>query len=246
VGENDLSEVVRERGSECVIAEFDKQEAEALTRAADAKNVEAEPAAEEGDQRSEEQAKRQDKKDSNDEAQGKSPARLNLKSRGVADNQGTITYPIVDVAKLDVYYDRQTGAYWIPDSVGRWTRVNESGAGRFLKSKGISAKLLDKLMSPMEVALLGINQSMHVAYAGPLAGYRAGIYAIQGERVLVTNSPNIIAPKPGEFSKINQLLVGMLGPEQLQYFLSWLKIAYGGGQGGAYLQRASSRIGWSN
>jgi hypothetical protein len=80
-------------------------------------------------------------------------------------------------------------------------------------------------MSPMDRALLSLNQKIHVAYAGPLCGFQAQSIYVHGERVLVTTSANLLQPKSGPFPVIAQLVFGLLGDQQLPYLVSWLKVA---------------------
>ena len=154
------------------------------------------------------------------------------------------------VLSQNVFYEPASSNYWIPHPKGGWLRVNESGAKRFLQDKGISTKKPDgALMSPMDRALLSLNQHMDVVYANPLCGFNAQVIAIQGgQRALVTTSPQLIMPVQGEFPTITKLLWGLFCEkpekfdpakeeellqvkledqklEQARYFLSWLAIA---------------------
>jgi hypothetical protein len=125
-----------------------------------------------------------------------------------------------------VYYERHSGSYWIPDGGGLWTRVNETGASRYLKIEhGISRKRDDNTgASPMERTLLAIQRQLHVGYAGKLAGYSAGLFEQNGDRILVTASPHLISPAPGEFPTIAQFLDGLF-EDQCIYAECWLRIA---------------------
>jgi hypothetical protein len=156
------------------------------------------------------------------------------------------------VLSQDVFYEPASAHYWIPHPKGGWIRVNESGAKRFLQDKGIATKKPDgALMSPMDRALLSLNQNMDVVYANPLCGFNAQVIAIQGgQRALVTTSPQLIKPVQGQFPAIAKLLWGLFYEkpekfdpasdlekllqatpedlktlEQARYFLSWLSVA---------------------
>ena len=132
--------------------------------------------------------------------------------------------PITDVALPDVYYDGRQ--FYIPNSSGGWVPVNMYSAGQFLISRGFSARRAkDELQSQVDVMILRIQTEHDVDYVGPLAGYPAGHYSMNGGRILVTSSPTFIQPKPGEFDLLRQLLENLLGETQLIYFFAWLKVA---------------------
>ncbi len=127
----------------------------------------------------------------------------------------------------NVFYESGNTHYWIPNPHKGWIKVTESGAKRFLQEKGISTKKTQNgLMSPMDRALLTLNQNMNVAYAGPLCGFAAREMTVHGERVLITNSLQLVKPIRSAFPTIDALLLGLFGQEQLSYFLSWSHIAY--------------------
>jgi hypothetical protein len=123
-----------------------------------------------------------------------------------------------------VYYEKQPPGFWIPDQSGGWTRVNETGVGRYLKIKhNVSKRPDDTGTSEMERTLLEIQQSLHIGYAGKLAGYKAGLLKQNGERILVTSSPGYIEPEDGEFCIIEQFLNGLLEMQQI-HFDCWMKL----------------------
>lgn len=131
------------------------------------------------------------------------------------------------VLSQKVFYESSATHYWIPHPKGGWIKVTEAGAKRFLQEKGISTKKPQNgLMSPMDRALLTLNQNMNVAYAGPLCGFAAQEMIFHGERVLITKSPQLIKPTRGGSPTIKSILDGLFGQEQLIYFLSWFHIAY--------------------
>ncbi len=126
-----------------------------------------------------------------------------------------------------VYFDRNTGTYYIPDVGGRWFKGSEKLAQRHLKIRHIvrSNRETGASHSDMEEVLWRINQRCQVGYGGKLAGYRPGVYEQHGEMILVTDGPKLIEPKEGQFPVINKLLTGLLGEKQRPYFDCWLKVA---------------------
>jgi hypothetical protein len=125
----------------------------------------------------------------------------------------------------NIYYEKDSGAYWVPDYRGLWTKVNEGGVKRYLKVvHNVGVRQGDNHFSPMDGTLLDINTRYHVGYAGKLAGYRAGLYEQNGESILVTDTPRLIEPKEGSFEIIEQFLNGLLEDQRI-YFDCWMKIA---------------------
>ena len=97
---------------------------------------------------------------------------------------------------------------------------------RDLSFRGLStAQIPLRNWSQTDIALRFVQENKFVRYVGPLAGYNSGHYRINNEPVLVTTSPILIEPKPGEYPIITKILENLFGEQQLAYFLAWLKIA---------------------
>jgi energy-coupling factor transporter ATP-binding protein EcfA2 len=120
-----------------------------------------------------------------------------------------------------IYYEHAKRIYHRQDNYGNWIQILETALQRHLQiqhkvAKSSCAKVID-----------GIQGANSISYAGPLAGYKKGIYLAGGEKILVTTSPNLIAPVKGSWAIISSILRGLLGDEehdQLLYFKCWLKI----------------------
>ncbi len=126
---------------------------------------------------------------------------------------------------FNAYYEQYSSGYWIPDSGSGWTRVNETGLARYLRIEhGVSRQRDETGSSAMERTLLEIQRNFHIGYAGKLAGYKAGLIEQNGEKILVTASPNYIEPVDGQFPKIDQFLKGLLGDQRI-HFDCWMKLA---------------------
>ena len=123
------------------------------------------------------------------------------------------------------YYGPSAGVFWIPNERGGWVQTNETTVNRLLRQSGHSGKVPEgSQISLCERMILAIQQRNDVAYAGPLAGYHAGMHTVCGSRVLVTESPGFIEPDSGEWPLLGRIIRGMLG-DQAQYFFGWLKVA---------------------
>lgn len=73
-----------------------------------------------------------------------------------------------------------------------------------------------------------IEADFFVNYAGPVAGMMRGFYPQSTRNILVTCSPCIIEPSPGEWPTINAVISGLFAgtPEQLNIFKGWVKFGY--------------------
>ena len=136
------------------------------------------------------------------------------------------TSAAVRMARPEAYYDVARKDFWIQNTRGDWIAVNESSLRRQLRSCGFAAKAREgEALSDLDHCLNKIQLSFDVAYAGPLAGYQKGVFEVCGHRILVTSSPKLIEPQPGQSPVLDQLLQNMF-LDQLPYLRGWLKIAY--------------------
>src|SRR5690242_19598043 len=134
------------------------------------------------------------------------------------------------IALPEIYFDHRSGNYWVRNNRGQWIRFSETSLKRLLKSKGLSAECSKmERLSQVDEAILQIQTTQDVNYAASLAGYTTGLYQLNGGRILVTDSPVIIQPAPGEFPILSAILDGMLNHgdfDQRPYLYGWLKIGY--------------------
>ena len=128
----------------------------------------------------------------------------------------------------ECYYDAAKAVYIITNGRNGWMPMSETNMRRRLKVAGFSTVLQpDETISPLDDALLTIQDEHNIDYFGRLAGYKAGVRDVLGFRVLVSDSPTLIEPVAGECPVLIDLLEGMLSdPEhnQLHYLLGWLKV----------------------
>lgn len=123
------------------------------------------------------------------------------------------------------YYDSGRKAYWSRNHAGEWQEYNASTLTLLLRKRGWSDKVYtDDGLSLAEEKMLKIAHEQGVHYAGPLAGFRPGVYEISGSRVLVTRGPKIIKPAAGAFPLLRSFFEQLLG-EQRSIFFGWIKWA---------------------
>jgi hypothetical protein len=126
-----------------------------------------------------------------------------------------------------VYYQPSAKTYWRADRDGNWIQVDKESAMNFLILSGFPSSAVARgMLSPAQIAMMRVQTEQNIKYAGPLAGYRAGFYTINGQRILATESPQLIEPVQGCWPILARLLEGMLVDgeiDQQPYFFGWLK-----------------------
>lgn len=128
----------------------------------------------------------------------------------------------------EIYFDHQRGRFYTLDKRGNWILFNVGDMERKLKDMSYSDKTGGPGNSEVAQCIFDIQNEQNINYAGPLAGYQKGIYEFQGNRILVTTSPKLIAPKKGAYPKLQALLDGLLvdaAIDQRPYIYGWLKMA---------------------
>ena len=130
---------------------------------------------------------------------------------------------------FETYYDPAGKHYWIQNARGNWIEVNETSVRRHLKQAGFQATAGNgESLSQVDKEINRVQTELDLAFAGPLAGHRAGVHTIVGNRVLVTNSPMLIVPKPGNCSTVMHVLRNLFHDpkhNQVDYVFAWTKVA---------------------
>jgi hypothetical protein len=127
---------------------------------------------------------------------------------------------------LDIYYDSNRTSFWVKNDRGGWMMVTSADVRRRLKERGYSPVKGDKeTVSEVDSLLTSIQESNDVDYADSLAGYMAGVYIINGKRILVRDSPSLLSREEGKWTILEDMILNMLGEEQSVYLYGWLKVA---------------------
>lgn len=142
-------------------------------------------------------------------------------------HENTSLKSVAEVLPLPmIYFQSERNKYWRQDRYNRWIQVDKDSARKFIVQQGYSsAPKVKGQLSSADECLLAIDEEQNIAYAGPLAGYKSGIYEMNGQKVLVTDSPRLIEPKEGEWRIIEQIIDGMFNRGQVDqrpYFYGWL------------------------
>lgn len=130
---------------------------------------------------------------------------------------------------FECYYATDQKNYWIQDIRHNWIDVSTETLRLILKVRGARGPSTKGGISEIDRFITETIGTRNVGYAGPLAGYKSGVVEQQGTRLLVTTSPAIIDPKPGDWPSFKKLLSELFydskHPEQLDYFHGWLLYA---------------------
>jgi hypothetical protein len=123
--------------------------------------------------------------------------------------------------ELPNFYYCGRGGYLIEND-GEFTLLtNEGQVRQHLLCYGVTGEEATR-------RLCEIRLNNNVAYAGPVAGYRVGVYTAEdsADRFLVTRSPKIIQASQGSWNFIDDYLTELLGEgQQKEAFLAWLRQA---------------------
>ena len=122
--------------------------------------------------------------------------------------------------------------FWIRTADGReWERRGADGVALKLRERGLSGKRIGgEELSPLDRALLHVQDHQAVHHAGPLTAWRIGLHQQGTTRILVTRQPDFIEAKPGDptpFLRMVDDLVGMgtdpHAATQKAVLLGWFK-----------------------
>lgn len=143
---------------------------------------------------------------------------------------------------LNLWWENGDGtSFLVGDRSGEvWSRWPERKVLNLFKLHYVRLKLREgDLLSEADQVLMHAmrERRLELAMAG-LAGYRAGVHDVGGQRVLVRTSPRLVEPKEGEWKTIEALLRSKLdfsygddeghGVDQVAYFHGWMKTALEG------------------
>lgn len=131
----------------------------------------------------------------------------------------------------DCYYEGARNRYWLQNDRSGWEPTDRGSVAMHLRMAGITARpAKGQIASAQDEVFARYQRSCGVAYAAPLAGYHAGVHMVKGQRILVTDSPNLIDPAQGEWPLLSKFFAPLFG-EQLDWFFGWLQVAAQGARG---------------
>jgi hypothetical protein len=113
----------------------------------------------------------------------------------------------------EFYFDESDRTYWLRNASRKWVFVGKDEFKLELRKLGKSDKAdvkNGKPLSEIDDIVRDTTLNSRVAYAGLLAGYKAGVYTVAGRRVLVSESLVLAEPKKGVFPLLTKFFEGLL------------------------------------
>lgn len=134
--------------------------------------------------------------------------------------------PVEETDDDPTYYDIARQQFLQVDDRGVWMAFSQAQVTVRMKAKGLA----DSDETPLALSswIARIQDTRGVDYAGPIAGCLAGMVHEGRHRYLVTQGPDLVSPRPGEFPLLATVLTRVLdadGHEQSEFFNGWLAVA---------------------
>jgi hypothetical protein len=132
--------------------------------------------------------------------------------------------PPPDVRSFRVYHFQ--GTYFVPSSKGGWYPTNEKGAKQYLlKNHGIRGDRImrDDALTQIDDVMLSVRDLNSVSWVGSCGGVPPQLMSANGKDILILEGPKLIQPAKGDFPIIKDILLNLLGAEQLEFFDGWMK-----------------------
>ena len=124
----------------------------------------------------------------------------------------------------DIYH--RNSRYWILNGSGIYVHVGERAVSTEIRKRMLTAGFSASREDVREV-MLSVDLDNPVDYTLPfLPGFPTGFHIINGSRVLVPEALTLIKSVKGKTKLINDILLSLLGSDQLMFFKGWLQIGY--------------------
>lgn len=127
---------------------------------------------------------------------------------------------------FDFCYHEDTGKYYEKAETGNWIVITNEGSlfRSICKRYGIDSKTKG-FKDIVDDIIYGVQQKQNVAVICELAGYDQGVYSTGSKRILIKNSPKLIAPVDMPWPTLQAFFEGLFDEVPRMYFYSWLKVA---------------------
>ncbi len=126
---------------------------------------------------------------------------------------------------VDAWYETTNGKFYVSNARGEYMRVDKETLALELRAAGFYTSYRhENGLTYLEGEMLRLTKHRTVNYAGPLAGFMPQVRKMGTSNVLVTEGPEFIDPKPGEWPFLRLFLTQLLG-DQARYYCAWLKWA---------------------
>ena len=143
----------------------------------------------------------------------------------------TETIDVPDVMP-EYYFLPDKNCYYAKNADGDWMPLKHADIITRLEQRGLSNRVPrgapPGTVSEVRAMTTRIQDYQSVSTVVELGWEPAGVRIVEGEKLLVTRGCTLRRAIQGKFEIIEELLVNMLGKEQLQYFYGWLHTAIAG------------------
>lgn len=129
--------------------------------------------------------------------------------------------------ELEFYYDERDSSYWLKKfREPKFTIQSDRNLKLWMRANGIPVDKEDEKtgLKYGDKLLLQCQEFRGVDYAGPLAGWPAGLHKIGPRSILVTSQVAQVKAEKGKIDNWEKFLAELLG-NFAEYLLYWLKVA---------------------
>lgn len=130
---------------------------------------------------------------------------------------------IVPPERPAIFYEMTNKSWWMKGE-GIFIPYNETGIKRALHIGGMARYAKGDNPSAIDLEVQRLTLKCNVDYAGPVAGWPAGVHMMGGSRILVTKPCRLLAGENVPFATLESILVNMLGWEQTARLLLWIRV----------------------
>lgn len=116
-------------------------------------------------------------------------------------------------------------SFYVKNLHKHWMLISDGVAKHYLIRAGFRAGKSEGTLTEADSQLLTVRERDCVTFAGPIAGQKSGLLIYNGQRMLVTSSPELPIPKKGGFPLWEEILSAQYG-DALPLLLEWLRQAY--------------------
>lgn len=114
--------------------------------------------------------------------------------------------------KANIWWmNEKGGGYYVPDLAGNWMVLGKEDLElRLMATYGLGRGTRDNPLGQVERVRLWVQGNRQLDLAMSIAGHRAGVEMIRGNRVLVQRGPDLLEMKKGEWTMLRSMLDGLL------------------------------------
>lgn len=127
-------------------------------------------------------------------------------------------------ARPECIYDTADRGWWSLGGYGDFIPVSETSVRHRLHISGMSRTPKKDEPSAIDLEVNHLIHDKSVCYAGVVAGWPRGIHWMGGRSVLVTSGCKLPMGAPGEWKRMEGILLNAYGPKQFIRLIIWLHV----------------------